>query len=558
VHATYNQYYWAGINGFFFDVEANRDIIVTGIRMNIINGGTFSLFQRIGSGNGFTTSSVGWAQVGSATASSSNTEHEVPIGGGGIPIGAGQKHAFHAFNTGGIKAVQSSGNPTWQPYDGNADLMVMHNWAVPNLWSGSYYGQYNADKIQIIYTISDGCVADADCDDGLFCNGAETCNNGSCETGTPPTCDDGSACTIDSCENNACVHTTCPGQLCDTVSDTCVDCLASTDCTDGNECEDALCTGGMTCSYTLNDANCPSGFYCDPSGCVDTNECLVNNGGCSQICTNQVGAPSVCSCNSGYELAADDTTCTDINECTLGTNNCDVNAQCTNTPGSFTCACNAGYEGDGTTCTETDECASGTHNCDVNAQCTNTPDPSRVRVILDSKEMARRAPTSTSVLSGPITVTQMRSVPTLLAPSCARAILDSKEMASRATKSTSAQRELTTVTQMRSVPTLLAPSLVRAILDLKEMARRAPTSTSAQRELTTVTQMPSVPTLLAPSCVRAILDLKETAPRVPTSTSVLSELITVTRMRSVPTLLAPSLVRAIPDMLETVSLALQA
>ena len=33
------------------------------------------------------------------------------------------------------------------------------------------------------------------------------------------------------------------------------------------------------------------------------------------------------------------------------TDNCDVNAACTNTPGSFTCACNIGYTGDGTSCT---------------------------------------------------------------------------------------------------------------------------------------------------------------------------------------------------------------
>ena len=42
----------------------------------------------------------------------------------------------------------------------------------------------------------------------------------------------------------------------------------------------------------------------------------------------------------------------DDDECTLGTDNCDTNAMCTNTPaGSFTCTCNAGYSGDGTSCT---------------------------------------------------------------------------------------------------------------------------------------------------------------------------------------------------------------
>lgn len=38
----------------------------------------------------------------------------------------------------------------------------------------------------------------------------------------------------------------------------------------------------------------------------------------------------------------------DIDECTLGTDDCvEGLATCTDTPGSFTCACNPGYAGDG-------------------------------------------------------------------------------------------------------------------------------------------------------------------------------------------------------------------
>ena len=41
--------------------------------------------------------------------------------------------------------------------------------------------------------------------------------------------------------------------------------------------------------------------------------------------------------------------CADMDECADdGANNCDANSVCTNTDGSFTCACNAGYTGDGT------------------------------------------------------------------------------------------------------------------------------------------------------------------------------------------------------------------
>ena len=40
----------------------------------------------------------------------------------------------------------------------------------------------------------------------------------------------------------------------------------------------------------------------------------------------------------------------DIDECTTNTHDCHQYATCTNTDGSFTCACNGGYEGDGKSC----------------------------------------------------------------------------------------------------------------------------------------------------------------------------------------------------------------
>ena len=40
----------------------------------------------------------------------------------------------------------------------------------------------------------------------------------------------------------------------------------------------------------------------------------------------------------------------DIDECELDTDNCHVNATCTDTIGSFVCTCNSGLEGNGINC----------------------------------------------------------------------------------------------------------------------------------------------------------------------------------------------------------------
>ena len=47
---------------------------------------------------------------------------------------------------------------------------------------------------------------------------------------------------------------------------------------------------------------------------------------------------------------------TDEDECQNGTHNCDVNAKCHNSIGSFTCSCLPGYLGDGVQCSGECEC----------------------------------------------------------------------------------------------------------------------------------------------------------------------------------------------------------
>ena len=78
------------------------------------------------------------------------------------------------------------------------------------------------------------------------------------------------------------------------------------------------------------------------------------------------GCSATCRVESGWSCAGAPSVCTDNDECALGTADCDVNATCTNAPGTFSCACNAGYVGDGETCASVcgDGLVVGTEECD--------------------------------------------------------------------------------------------------------------------------------------------------------------------------------------------------
>ncbi len=69
------------------------------------------------------------------------------------------------------------------------------------------------------------CAEDFECDDGQLCNGEEVCVGSQCQAGMAPNCDDGDACTNDSCNAEigcANVEVACPvGQACDPIDGVC-------------------------------------------------------------------------------------------------------------------------------------------------------------------------------------------------------------------------------------------------------------------------------------------------------------------------------------------------
>ena len=223
---------------------------------------------------------------------------------------------------------------------------------IPGGWTDTVPGM---SITTLVYQTS--CSTDADCDDGLYCNGTDTCSGGECthdgspcpETvcnhcqestdscydsegtfcGSDMECDGNGnclsvVCTLDSdCDDDV----DCTEDICNTSSGSCDHNPVNASCNDGNTCTDDSCNPGSGCVYTNNTVSCNDG---DP--CTGGDTC---SGG---VCN---GTPKDCShlddeCNDGA--------------CEPGTGNCIVEPKPEGTP------CNGGQ-------------------CDANGNCVTTDPP---------------------------------------------------------------------------------------------------------------------------------------------------------------------------------------
>ena len=163
-----------------------------------------------------------------------------------------------------------------------------------------------------------GCKTDAECDDGAFCNGAETCNpqDGKCVPGNPP----------------------CHSPHCDEAADICGECTTDADCNDGEFCNGQEtcheefhycvsmgnpCDAGETC-YEPTDSCiswtstwCPPGFFSGacPADCDHSSNCIsdMDYPNC-HFCDLQPTFTQP-QCDQGYQRGSCPGSCSSQQEC---------------------------------------------------------------------------------------------------------------------------------------------------------------------------------------------------------------------------------------------------
>ncbi|KAI5088865.1 hypothetical protein C0J45_21437, partial [Silurus meridionalis] len=131
--------------------------------------------------------------------------------------------------------------------------------------------------------------------------------------------------------------------------------------------------------YTLANGDVYS--YCLQDGqwsgvtpkCIGLTPCVMNNGGCSQVCRLNTHNRAECRCDPGFQLLGDQMTCRDLDECVEGLHECQQ--VCENTFGSYRCSCTPGFQlsFDRISCTDVNECMlpAGMARCGFG--CVNTP-----------------------------------------------------------------------------------------------------------------------------------------------------------------------------------------
>ncbi len=189
------------------------------------------------------------------------------------------------------------------------------------------------------------------CNDGLFCNGSDTCSGGSCSLHAGNPCTTGPECA------NACNET----------ADNCIAAAGATCGDDGNPCTTNACNGSGTCAATNNTLPCNDGSYCNGTDTCAAGSCSEHTGDpcaggpeCLNVCDAEVRA---CRVSVGTPCTDDGNVCT--------TNTCDIKGTCIATDNMLPCD-------DALFCDGADTCAGGFCSQHAGDPCAGGPECANV------------------------------------------------------------------------------------------------------------------------------------------------------------------------------------
>lgn len=252
------------------------------------------------------------------------------------------------------------------------------------------------------------CGENTDCDNGIFCDGAETCSNDLCVANPAPVCkrcvggeSAGVGCVTDAnCSGNPPGTCTGAASFCDEANNRCNMCLNDAQCADSLSCTLDRCThfpGGLNiCNNIQDDGICDDGLVCN--GFEQCNATLTGcQAGtplnCVKSCFRGLNAGAACSIDSQCGSSCDGgpnpgQTCTNDGNCgkaCLGGGNagvpCSASSQCESgfcaqglcIPGKCVGLCSESFGGCvdcevAASCSDTLFC-DGAESCSVNGTC---------------------------------------------------------------------------------------------------------------------------------------------------------------------------------------------
>ena len=406
------------------DEDAAGDLVRVALRSNTVTGNT---------GDAVLVDAVGVTTNFFSTITATN--YEIDLGGGFYNSGSDGRNVFQGLTV-GTTAGQCAGGAFCDVNNlGPNDVSAVCNEFTsvdvnPDCVSGTEEDFLNdsgdSGTLGNVCDISAcvvECVVDADCDDGLACNGSETCpgvgtlgaDPQGCLAGTPVDCDDGASCTFDACAEPS---GTCSNIANDALCDDSIDCTANTcdpidigadadgcvfapddaPCDDTVPCTDDVCNPalgpGTGCQNTTNDGNCDDSINCTLDVCDAVTNCSNNPD--NSLCDDSIGCTGdVCTAlapGSGCTNTPDNAPCDDSIGCTDDV--CTAAAPgtgCDNTPNNATCddsidctddVCTAAAPGTGCDNTPNNAICNDSIGCTVDVctatgpgtGCDNTPD----------------------------------------------------------------------------------------------------------------------------------------------------------------------------------------